>query len=307
MSKLSFNEVVAQWKADKRRYVRSSTYAVYTQLCNSYILPFFNGKRPGTGSVQSFADSLLERGLSVKTVKDSVLVLKMILRFGEDLGCWPPVGTAVRYPAASASAGRPFTLSASSSRLLLSHLSTHLSAPNLGILICLQSGIRIGEACGLQWKDLDVHDGVIRINKTVQKIYLADGCVREYYLSVGAPKTTSSVREIPMTTLVRSLVRKLRKDAVPEMFVVSGSAVPWEPRRLRCHFRRLLAHLEIPAVRFHALRHSFATACIASGCDFKTVSAILGHSSVSTTMDLYVHPGLDDKKRCIERMCRRMM
>ena len=79
-----------------------------------------------------------------------------------------------------------------------------------------------------------------------------------------------------------------------------------EPRTLRNYFHNMLRDLGIPKVRFHALRHSFATRCIASRCDYKTVSAILGHSSISTTLDLYVHPDLSDKKRCIDRLAKVM-
>lgn len=304
MSKLSFNDVAARWKADKRKYVKAASYAVYAHLCNNYVCPYFSGRRPKAGDVQGFADSLLARGLALKTVRDSVLVLRMILRFGEAMGCWPKVDATVRYPTRVADSGRPLTLPPGAQRKLLTHLVGNVSRPNLAVLVCLQSGIRIGEACGLQWKDLDSRSGVIHVYKTVQRIYLADGPLREYRLSVDVPKTPSSVRDIPMTTPVREMVRQLRKGAAPDHFVLSDSAIPWEPRRLRSYFRRLLVRLGIPPVRFHALRHSFATACIASGCDYKTVSAILGHSSVSTTMDLYVHPGFQDKKRCIERMCR---
>ena len=84
----------------------------------------------------------------------------------------------------------------------------------------------------------------------------------------------------------------------------TGSPEPLEPRYLRAYFYRLLAVLGIPKVRFHALRHSFATRCIEGRCDYKTVSAILGHSSISTTLDLYVHPGTAQKRRVIEKMSR---
>ena len=90
----------------------------------------------------------------------------------------------------------------------------------------------------------------------------------------------------------------------PDCFVITNSEEPLETRYLRDYFNRLMADLGLPAVRFHALRHSFATRCIESRCDYKTVSTILGHASLATTMDLYVHPGFDDKKRVIEKMSR---
>ncbi|MBQ6198083.1 MAG: tyrosine-type recombinase/integrase [Bacteroidales bacterium] len=76
------------------------------------------------------------------------------------------------------------------------------------------------------------------------------------------------------------------------------------PRTYRDYFYRLLKKLGLPKTRFHALRHSFATRCIESKCDYKTVSAILGHSSIATTLNLYVHPGLSQKRKCIERLAK---
>ena len=64
----------------------------------------------------------------------------------------------------------------------------------------------------------------------------------------------------------------------------------------------MMEQLNIPPLKFHGLRHSFATRCIESGCDYKTVSVLLGHANISTTLDLYVHPNMEQKKRCIERM-----
>ena len=100
------------------------------------------------------------------------------------------------------------------------------------------------------------------------------------------------------------IVQPLRKVMADDFYVISNAVTPLEPRYYRDYFRKLLASLGIPPTRFHALRHSFATRCIESKCDYKTVSVILGHSSLATTMDLYVHPGFEEKKRCVNRMAK---
>ena len=127
---------------------------------------------------------------------------------------------------------------------------------------------------------------------------------KEYTLTIGTPKTKSSVRDIPVTKPLVQIIRPLLKIVNREYFVVTNEREPLEPRYYRDYFFRTLTGLGIPPVRFHALRHSFATRCIESRCDYKTVSVILGHASISTTLDLYVHPGYTEKKRCIERMNR---
>ena len=244
-------------------------------------------------------------GYAVKTIKDTVLVLRMILRFGERLGAWPHLDFAVHYPGERPS--QVETLHLHHQQLLLQYLRTHFSFRNLGLLICLQSGLRIGEICGLQWRDLDMLNGVIRVRKTVPRIYIADEDLREYFVSIDTPKTTASVREIPLSRALKDLIRPLGKVMDPDTFVLSGSPEPMEPRCLRRYFKHLLAELGIPQIRFHALRHTFATRCIEARCDYKTVSAILGHASISTTLDLYVHPGLAEKKKCIDRLAKSLI
>ena len=88
----------------------------------------------------------------------------------------------------------------------------------------------------------------------------------------------------------------------PEHYIVSGGPRPVDPRSLRTCFRKVLEEAGVRRIRFHGLRHTFATRLIDAGCDFKTVSALLGHASVGTTMDLYVHPDLEQKRRAVDRL-----
>jgi len=302
---LSFSDVVALWKADKRLYVRRSTYAVYVQHCKNHLVPAF-GERTAFDEalLQASVNTWLEEGLALKTVKDIMLVLRMVLRYGEKLGAWPHVEYKVRYPSGTQQKKEPATLPGKDLHRLLAYLRKDISYPNLALLLCLQSGLRIGEVCGLQWRDLDVAAGIIHVNKTVQRIYVTDGNEREYFLSVDRPKTPSALRDIPLSGELKALLRPLKKAANPRHFLLTNAEAPWEPRKLRTYFHTLLQRLGIPKIRFHALRHTFATRCIESRCDYKTVSAILGHASISTTLDLYVHPGYADKKKVIDRLAR---
>ena len=301
----NFKEIVILWKDQKRQYVKPSTYSTYVQLCNSYILPAFgSGSHPEEPAVQAFATSLLSRGFALKTVKDTILVLKMIIRHGEKLGAWPPTRYTVHYPSQLEKYKQVQTFQHNQINKLITHLVNHPTPRNLGLMICIFSGLRIGEVCGLQWKDVDLREGILWVKKTVQRIYLADDEKRQYYISVDKPKTPSSIREIPIPANLKALLKPYKKTASQDYFVISGKASPLEPRTYRDYFYRLLRQLGLPKTRFHALRHSFATRCIESKCDYKTVSAILGHSSIATTLNLYVHPGLSQKRKCIERLAK---
>lgn len=305
MSLLSFQQLATLWKAEKRQYVKKSSYAAYVQHLNKHLLPeFANHETIQPDEIQSLANKLIAQGISPKTTKDAIIVLRMILGFAERKGLWPHVEARVHYHTCTEHKKELPVLTLSHQKRLTEYLKDNFSFRNLGILICLHTGLRIGEICALQWKDLDMATGVLHVRKSVSRIYISDGEVQEYTLSIGSPKTATSVRDIPITQPLASTIKALKKLVNPEYYVVSNTTAPLEPRYYRDYFLRVLNQLDIPPVRFHALRHSFATRCIESKCDYKTVSVLLGHASISTTLDLYVHPGYAEKKKCIDRMAR---
>ena len=110
------------------------------------------------------------------------------------------------------------------------------------------------------------------------------------------------MRDIPMIKDLYDLLKPLKKVVKNDYYVLTNDAMPTEPRTYRNYYKKLLNTLNIPPIKFHGLRHSFATRCIESKCDYKTVSVILGHSDISTTLNLYVHPNYDQKKKCIDKM-----
>ena len=163
----------------------------------------------------------------------------------------------------------------------------------------LGTGMRIGEVCALKWEDVDFAQKTIIVKHTVGRIYNCELKSTERVHS--SPKTKNSYREIPISKQLLQALKMVRKQS-QSPYVVGTSTQSKEPRSYRDYFGRLLKRLDIPHLVFHGLRHTFATRCIESQCDYKTVSVILGHSNVATTLNLYVHPNLNQKKRCIDRM-----
>ena len=298
----TFSKVAELWKADKKQYVKKSTYAAYCLLIQSHLLPDLGDKVDiREEDVQGLVNRKLESGLSQKTVRDILVVLKMIMRYGTKYGLLPSHQIDVIFPTDREKQDLE-VLTLAHQRQLMTFVKDHFSFLNLGIYICLSAGLRIGEVCALQWDDVDVVSGVIRVNKTLQRIYLVDGEEKYTELIVDKPKTKNSIREVPMTRDLLALVRPLKKIVRGDFYVLTNAATPTEPRTYRCYFNRLQQQLGLPKMRFHGLRHSFATRCIESKCDYKTVSVLLGHSNISTTLNLYVHPNLEQKRKCIERM-----
>lgn len=298
----TFSAVAALWKADKKLYVKKSTYAAYSLLIQRHLLPKLgDNKDILEDDVQELVNQKLAIGLSRKTVRDILVVLKMILKYGAKHGLLSNRQIDVVFPT-EREKNDIEVLTLTNQQRLMAYLKEHFTFLNLGIIICLNAGLRIGEVCALQWDDVDVVSGVIRVNKTIQRIYLVNEEEKYTELIVDTPKTKNSIREVPMTRDLLSLVRPLKKIVRSDFYVLTNAATPTEPRTYRNYFNKLQQQLGLPRMKFHGLRHSFATRCIESKCDYKTVSVLLGHSNISTTLNLYVHPNLEQKRKCIDTM-----
>lgn len=245
----------------------------------------------------------LNGGLSQKTIKDMLIVLRMILKFGAKKNYCVYAPIDVIFPT-DRERQELEVLSIANQKKIMRFVEENFTFRNLGIFICLSTGIRIGEICALTWDDIDTDNGVIHIRKTIQRIYIRENGIRHTELMIDTPKTATSIRDIPMTKDLLSVLKPLRKVVNDSFFVLTNDSMPTEPRTYRNYYKKLLVKLDIPPIKFHGLRHSFATRCIESHCDYKTVSVILGHSNISTTLNLYVHPNYEQKKKCIDKMLR---
>ena len=251
--------------------------------------------------VQEFALQKINNGLSKKSIKDILIVLKMILKFGVKHGYLDYKEWEIRFPTEDEKQHLE-VLSKKKKKRIMSFIQEHFTFKNLGIYICLSTGLRIGEVCALTWDDINIELGIISIKRTIERIYIIDGEKRHTELIINTPKTKNSIREIPITKELIRILKPLKKIVNGNYYILTNEEKPTEPRTYRNYYKKLMKDLNIPELKFHGLRHSFATRCIESNCDYKTVSVILGHSNISTTLDLYVHPNMEQKKKCIDRM-----
>ena len=297
-------DIAVMWKDDKKKFVKESTYYAYCLLLTNHIIPFFGDKEEFIEvDVQDFVFQSLEKGLSEKTIKDIIVVIKMIQKFGAKYKLMPLNQIDVLFPS-SLSKKELEIMSKENQKILFERLKDNFSFKNLGIVICLCTGLRIGELCALKWNSFDMENNVIKIRQTVQRIYVVDEDVRYTKIVVNEPKTKQSNRDIPMSAELLKIIKPLLKVVNSEFYVLSNDEKPIEPRTYRNYYKKVLKQLNIPYLKFHSLRHTFATRCIESKNSVKTVSVILGHSNITTTMNLYVHPDNAEKKRCIEKMLR---
>lgn len=301
---MPISEIIALWKADKKLYVKRSSYSAYVLLIENHLLPSFGDlTKLDDAEVQSFVFQKLEQGLSQKTIKDILIVLKMILKFGAKHNWIAYKPLDIQYPTERE---RQIieVLSRTNQKKVMQYITSHFTFRNLGVYLCLSTGMRIGEVCALTWEDINTELGVIKISKTIQRIYTIEDGSRKTELILDTPKTVNSIREIPMSSDLLRMLKPIKKVVNATFFVLTNDAKPTEPRTYRSYYTNLMEELGMPKLKFHGLRHSFATRCIESKCDYKTVSVLLGHSNISTTLNLYVHPNMEQKKKAINQMFR---
>jgi integrase len=300
----TINQITEEWKEEKKKYVKKSTYAAYQLLIQNHIKPYFgNLYEVNEEKVQQFVFDKLDAGLSEKTIRDIIIVLKMILKFGIKNGYLEYVQIDAKFPSKQEKKDLD-VLSKADQKKFMEHLRINFTFKNLGIFICLSTGMRIGEICGLRWCDVDTAEGVIKVRHTLQRIYIIEDETRHTELLLDTPKTANSVRDIPMSSELLKMLKSLNKVVNENYYVISNDIKPIEPRTYRNYYKKLCKQLDIPELKFHGLRHSFATRCIESKADYKTVSVLLGHSNISTTLNLYVHPNKEQKKKTIDKMLR---
>ena len=302
IQKKTIKEISELWKEDKKQYVKQSTFAAYALILENHIYPTFGEMHKlEENKVQEFALQKINNGLSQKSIKDILIVLKMIMKFGVKYGFLDYKEWEIRFPTEDEKQHLE-VLSISHQKKIMSFIQEHFTFKNLGIYICLSTGLRIGEVCALTWDDINIELGIISIKRTIERIYIIDGEKRHTKLIINTPKTKNSIREIPITKELIRILKPLKKIVNGSYYILTNEEKPTEPRTYRNYYKKLMKDLNIPELKFHGLRHSFATRCIESNCDYKTVSVILGHSNISTTLDLYVHPNMEQKKKCIDKM-----
>lgn len=300
----TINQITEEWKEEKKKYVKKSTYAAYQLLIQNHIKPYFGDLyEVNEEKVQQFVFYKLDAGLSEKTIRDIIIVLKMILKFGIKNGYLEYIQIDAKFPSKQEKKDLD-VLSKADQKKFMEHLRNNFTFKNLGIFICLSTGMRIGEICGLRWCDVDTAEGVIKVRHTLQRIYIIESEARHTELLLDTPKTANSVRDIPMSSELLKMLKSLNKVVNENYYVISNDIKPIEPRTYRNYYKKLCKQLDIPELKFHGLRHSFATRCIESKADYKTVSVLLGHSNISTTLNLYVHPNKEQKKKTIDKMLR---
>lgn len=300
-SSLTLNQAAERFLADKQDDLKRSTLARYTYVLEHYILPVFGAvllSQLTANQISEFLRRLQKNGLSGKSARDVGVLLKSILRYSaKKLDC-PSPGMTVELPAYRRKQIDIFY--PDEIQRLAQMIMDEPTTTGIGILLTLNTGLRLGELCALQYKDIDLRNGVVHVRKTVQRIRSGD----RTSLMVLPPKSDSARRTIPLPGDMAALLQKLvQSHPNGENYLLTGKNVPMEPRTMQYQYRALLKAAGIPYRNFHTLRHTYASRCVERGIDVKSLSEMLGHADVRTTLQVYVHSSLEHKMRVIQSIC----
>ena len=301
-SKLKFQDAAEQWLLSAKLRVKPSSYANYKNIVHKHLLPELGNfylSALTSGKINSFILNKLRSGrlngkggLSAKSVRDIMTVFRSISAYSErETGI-----RSVHFTMPKAEQKKVEVLNAAERNRLVNHLLKNKSKSNIGILLCMFSGLRVGELCGLKWQDIDLQNNTISVNRTVQRINRSGFSE----IMIGTPKSRTSVRMIPIPQFLSDLLAEYKSES--SNFMITGTAKPTEPRTMQNRFKSVLKDSHVRQVNFHMLRHTYATVCVEHGFDAKTLSELLGHADASIALNRYVHSSMQLKQDYVSRL-----
>ena len=281
-------------------YAKERTYQKYKSQINLHIIPQIGDRDMANLSavgLQEFVVSLSEKGLSANSVNGVITVLKSSLKRAEMLNLVEKQYTAcIQRPKNREKQVECF--SKMEQRKIEAYIFEKNKPKLLGIILCLYTGLRIGELMALEWSDIDLQKGMIKISKSCHDIW-KNG---EYVKVIDTPKTQSSERIIPLPKQLIAYLKDWKKQAAGN-YVISGERRHGAPvRSYQKTFETILKRLDIPHKGFHSLRHTFATRALECGMDVKTLSELLGHKNPTVTLKRYAHSMLEHKAEMMNRL-----
>lgn len=303
-----FSSIAMEWFESIQPHIKESTQNKYLNLLKSYILPEYGNLSLDNLTydfISEQCDNLLlfggskGTGLSPKTVTDALSVIRSILKFSIRQGKKVPCdGSKIQVKRVQKTMR---ILSKTEQKKLCQYLYLELDSYNIGILLCLFTGLRVGEICALRWEDVSFSDQTIHVHSTLQRVQDKSNSEKKTKIVITPPKTICSVRTIPIPDTLMEILVSYKGSSFGYLLSNSDSKYV-EPRTMQNRFKQALERSGIEPANFHSLRHTFATRCIELGFDVKSLSEILGHSTVNITMNRYVHPTLELKKENMQKL-----
>lgn len=298
---ISVKKVYNEWLNAVVNRVKESSFANYKLKFEKHILPEFGDMsctELSAGVINTFINRKLTDGLSASYVRDIMIVFKTMLKYAQEEYKLSLSLKNIVLPKCERKTEQK--LGDTEQRLLVEYLKRHMNLTSFGVLISLLMGLRIGELCGLKWSDVDFKSKTLHINRTVQRIAIAEDN-RKTKVVISSPKSRTSCRSITIPDFLVEYFKKFKADS--DCYILSNSKKVIEPRTMQYRYKKVLQSARISYHNYHQLRHTFATNCMQNGFDIKTLSNVLGHSNVNLTLSRYIHPDTAHERRLMNNMC----
>lgn len=308
---MPYGQLLSRWLEVTKLSVKESTYSQYCKQINNHIRPYLGEKRVssiGNADIEDHIAFLLGSGqksgggLSSKTVNDVLTIIKSTFTYAASLGL--DTSCNLRTVTVSSRAPDMRVLSREEQSSLLRVLYDNIDRYKLGVLISLYTGLRIGELCALKWENINLESAVLSVNATLQRIQAmqhGQQCEKKTKIIITSPKNSTSTRSIPIPTLLIDIAKDFR--VAPDAYVLSGAPDKIvEPRVMQYRFKKYVKEAGIADANFHALRHTFATRCVECGFEIRSLSEVMGHSSVNITLNRYVHSSMALKRENMDKL-----
>ena len=303
-----YKEWLSNWLEN---YVQPSakqrTYTRYKEIVEQHIIPQLGDLELSEITpyvLQCYVTELMKcgnlrtgKGLSANSVNSIITVIQNTLKTAYSLGLVREyTGDKIKRPRSSEKKVECFSMS--EQKKIEQYILNEDGSRLFGVLLCLYTGLRIGELLALEWSDIDMSKSELRVNKTCHYGKDKNGVFGRI---TDIPKTQSSIRTIPIPKQLMPHLREVKKKS-RSTHIVSNGENPISIRSYQRSFSALLKKLNIPHRGFHSLRHTFATRALECGMDVKTLSEILGHKNPTVTLNRYAHSLMEHKKEMMNKL-----
>lgn len=290
-----------EWLLTKKITVKYSSYCKYENIIRNYIDPYLE-KNPIEELTElkiiHYIDELINvMKLSTSMIHSIKYILKSIYKYGERTQELKTIEFDVIKFNHKSKIKEP--LNKDEEIILWNYCINNQKRISLAMSLGLYAGLRIGEICALKWEDINFEQSTISINKTVQRLK-SENEQHKTKLYILEPKSTSSIRSVIIPEFLKDYLSKYNNQDT-DCYILTNTSKTIDPRTIQKQFKKICKEYDINAT-FHTLRHTYATNCIKTDIDIKTVSETLGHANVNITLNRYVHTSFDFKKQQINKI-----
>ena len=298
---MKLKELLELWLERYMKHtIKIRTYNRYKSICELHLirdLGEYELEELKPNVLQDFLLKKIDGNYSTNTIKGIVSVLKQALRLAITLE-FVDKEYCSDLKMSSSEEKEISVFTKKEQQVIESFCLNHKKRNYIGIVICLYTGIRLGELLALTWDDIDFNSNLLTINKTSYSAKV-DGKTQ---IIVDKPKTKKSNRVIPIPNQLVKLLRVIKKESNSKYVITTRNSGMVGNRSYQRTFKFILKKVNVPYRNFHSLRHTFATNAIELGMDVKTLAEILGHTNAMITLNRYSHSLLNYKIEMMNKL-----